>query len=85
MADIERELRLAMKRQAIDQLPLYPESRACRRPTTEQILRLFSLCQRHTLLAQGEPIKLFEPEMTDLQRDVLRLLGVPVSRYRSAP
>jgi len=82
---IERELRLAMKRQAIDQLPLYPESRACRRPTTEQILRLFSLCQRHTLLAQGEPIKLFEPEMTDLQRDVLRLLGVPVSRYRSAP
>src|SRR5262249_10617094 len=37
---IERELRLAMKRENIAELPLYPEQRDCERPTTQQILRL---------------------------------------------
>src|ERR1039458_581777 len=45
---IERELRLAIKREHIAQLPIYPEQRQCKRPTTEQILRLFSLAERHT-------------------------------------
>ena len=42
---IERELRQAMQAAQIEQLPLYPEARACRRPTTEHILRLFSLAE----------------------------------------
>ncbi len=42
-----------MKRGGIDHPPIYPESRACKRPTTEHILRLFSLAQRHTVLADG--------------------------------
>ena len=46
---IERELRLAMQREKLAQLPLYPEQRRCKHPTTEQILRLFSLAERHTL------------------------------------
>ena len=46
---IERELRLAMKREKLAELPIYPEQRRCKRPTTEQILRLFSLAERHTL------------------------------------
>ncbi len=37
---IERELRLAMRHRAIARLPIYPEQRQCRHPTTEQILRL---------------------------------------------
>ena len=37
---IERELRHAMKRDSIEELPLYPEQRLCARPSTEQILRL---------------------------------------------
>ncbi|MGT2455355.1 hypothetical protein ACU4GI_19755 [Cupriavidus basilensis] len=52
---IERELRLAMKREHIDELPLYPEQRQCRRPTTEQILRLFSLAERHKLIDVRTP------------------------------
>lgn len=81
---IERELRLAMKRHKIDALPLYPESRACRRPTTEHILRLFSLAERHTLRANGATLKVFEPELTELQLTVLELLGVPARAYRRA-
>lgn len=80
---IERELRLAMKRERIEELPIYPEQRPCRRPTTEQILRLFSLPERHTLLSEDRAVQTFHPKLTDLQRQVLSLLGVPPSAYRS--
>jgi transposase len=80
---IERQLRLAMRREGIEELPLYPESRACRRPTTEQILRLFSLTERHTLLAGSLPVQVFEPELSPLQIQVLKLLGVRVAAYRA--
>ena len=81
---IERELRLAMARARIPELPLYPEHRRCKRPTTEQILRLFSLVERHVLLDDGQPVQVFDVELTDLQRQVLTLLGVPEHAFRPA-
>ena len=78
---IERELRQAMHAAQIEQLPLYPEARACRRPTTEHILRLFSLAERVTVLSGTEIVRIFPPELTELQRQVLSLLGVPASDY----
>ena len=78
---IERELRRAMQREGIDELPLYPEERTTQRPTAEQILRLFSLTQRHILQHDGVNIHIFDPEFTDLQQQVLALLKVPVSAY----
>jgi transposase len=73
---IERELRLAMQRENITELPLYPEQRDCERPTTEQILRLFSLAERHKL-SQGEhTVQVFQVQFTELQHKVLTLLGV---------
>jgi transposase len=78
---IERELRLAMKRERIKELPIYPEQRLCKRPTTEQILRLFSLAERHTLLREDNPIQSFPPQLTELQRQTLDLLGVPERAY----
>jgi transposase len=74
---IERELRLAMKRERIKELPIYPEQRLCKRPTTEQILRLFSLAERHTLLRDDTTVQSFPAQLTDLQRQTLELLGVP--------
>ena len=78
---IERELRLAMAQQKIEQLPLYPEQRLCRRPTTEQILRLFSLAQRHWLVHKGQRVQVFDTNLTELQLKVLSLLAVPKSAY----
>jgi transposase len=78
---IERELRQAMARQGIDELPIYPEQRQCAHPTTEQVLRLFSLAERHRLIQHGRTIKLFELEFTELQRQVLALLSVPASTF----
>jgi transposase len=80
---IEREVRLAMQQTGIRDLPLYPEERRSRRPTATQILRLFSAVQRHVLLSGETIIRIFEPELTDLQKQILRLLGVSERVYRS--
>ena len=79
---IERELRHAMKQAKIEDLPLYPEQRSCERPTTEQILRLYSLITRNQLLYDGRTMQVFEAELTDLQSEILTLLGVPRQAYR---
>jgi len=78
---IERELRQAMARDGIDELPIYPEQRQCSHPTTEQVLRLFSLAERHQLRRQGRTVQRFDLSLTDLQRQVLALLGVPPSAF----
>ena len=73
-----------MNRDHIEELPIYPEQRQCRRPTTEQTLRLFSLAERHALLRGEHTVQLFHPELTDLQRQLLNLLGVPRLSYQPA-
>ena len=80
---IERELRLAMTREKIVELPLYPEQRQCVHPTTEQVLRLFSLAERHKPLQDGHTIQVFDVQLTDLQRQLLALLGVPIEAFRA--
>jgi len=80
---IERELRLAMIREKIVELPLYPEQRQCAHPTTEQVLRLFSLAERHKLLQDGHTIQVFDAQLTDLRRQLLALLGVPTEAFRA--
>jgi len=78
---IERELRQAMARDGVDELPIYPEQRQCAHPTTEQVLRLFGLAERHHLLQHGHTVQTFPLKLTDLQRHVLALLGVPASAF----
>ena len=78
---MEREIRLAMQAEGIEELPLYPEERANRRPTSEQILRIFSIMERHVLLQEGRELQVFDPRLTELQKEVLALLDVPESAY----
>lgn len=79
---IERELRTAMRRARITELRLYPEERRCKRPTTEQVLRLFSHTERHVLLRDSRLVQVFHRELTDLLKQILTLLGVPLRLYR---
>jgi transposase len=81
---IERALRLAMDKENIDELPIYPEERPSAKPTAEQIFRLFSHLQKSTLVQDGRVLKAFAPELTDIQKQVLKLLGVPAAVYSSA-
>jgi transposase len=76
---LERELRRAMEREGIESLPLYPEGRACRRPTARRVIDLFEEVQRHELTAGKRPAVVFTTELTRLQRKVLRLLGMPAA------
>ena len=78
---IERELRQAMQREGVEKLPIYPEERLTAHPTAEQIFRLFSLAQRHTLTSDGATVKVFFEELSPLQDQVLSLLGVPKDAY----
>jgi len=73
---LERELRRAMARAELASLPLYPEGRACRRPTARRVIDLFEEVQRHELTAADQPPVSFTTELTPLQRKVLRLLGM---------
>jgi transposase len=73
---LERELRRAMDREAIASLPLYPEGRKCRRPTARRVIDLFEDVQRHSLQVGQRPPVVFMTELSQLQRRILRLLGM---------
>ena len=74
---LERELRRAMESERIESLPLYPEGRACRRPTARKVIDLFEEVQRHELSAGRRPAVVFTTKLSRLQRRILRLLGMP--------
>jgi len=77
---LERELRTAMRTNSDQSLPLYPEGRACKRPTTRRVLDVFEPIERHTLSVEGHEQK-FVTELSPLQQQILKLLGMPRSGY----
>ena len=81
---IERELRQSMMRQRIRTLPLYPEKRKCRFPTTDRLLELFDGVQCHTVKKPGVVDEYFPPNFTPLQSQVLQLLGAKMGDYAVA-
>jgi transposase len=82
---IEREIRGSMKAEEISTLPLYPEARACKAPSANRIFELFEDVRRHRLVgANGSVQKHFYDDLTELQRTVLRLLGLSPTAYFSS-
>ncbi len=80
---IERTIRQAMTAAGLDQLSLYPEDRGCAAPTTARILEIFTGVARHELTdTDGTVLRTFQPELTELQTQVLDLLDIPTSVYR---
>jgi transposase len=82
---IERELRAAMTREQITDLPLYPEDRSCSAPTAARVFDHLAPLQRHHLTRDGHAVQTFQPQLTALQAQLLDLLGVPASAYTSGP
>jgi len=80
---IERHLRMAMANQKIKKLPLYPEGRQCRTPTMARLIDNFEALQRHVLLKGRTVIQQFAPELTDLHRKLLDLLGLSTNAYQN--
>jgi hypothetical protein len=74
-----------MARENVTELALYHEDRTSKAPTAARVFDLYADIARHHLVGQtGEAIQVFEPELTDLQRQVLDLLGLPKHAYLSA-
>jgi transposase len=78
---IERKIRLAMKQKGINSLPIYPENRPCKSPTMFDIVRLFRNVERYEVTT-GDDTILFPAELTKTQKEVLRLLEVPIAVYQ---
>lgn len=79
---IERELRLAMCKEKIRSLPLYPEQRKCKYPTTARIIDLFSNLRRHILIQESEEVKYFYDPVSELQEQILDLLAISKKHYK---
>jgi transposase len=81
---LERELRQAMAEKGVESLPLYPEGRPCKRPTTRRVLDIFEPMARHTISTPGsDDFELFTTELATIHRTILKLLHVPSSEYRA--
>jgi len=78
---LERELRTALQKENDDQaLPLYPEGRACRRPTARRVLDIFEPIQRHILTTSADK-QTFVTDLSPLHQRILKLLGTPRNAY----
>ncbi|MGH8221900.1 MAG: IS1634 family transposase [Woeseiaceae bacterium] len=83
---LERELRRAMARHEMASLPLYPEGRACTRPTTSRLIELFEPLQRHVVQSGADDDENQEPlvlitKLTTVQRKIVQLLGLQPTNY----
>ncbi|TWU05847.1 Transposase DDE domain protein [Stieleria varia] len=78
---IEREIRRAMDSSGIESVPLYPEGRACRRPTTRRLIDALSSLSHHRLQTDdGDTLSLYT-QPTSLQSQLIKLMGLRPSSY----
>lgn len=82
---IEREIRASMTKAKHASLPLYPEERASKAPTAARVLETFSMVMRHDLMQDGKFIQIIDPELSELQTEVLKLLKVKPTAYSHKP
>ena len=78
---LERELRQAMKDADVKSLPMYPESRPCRRPTARRLIDLFDTVKRHTLQTRGREPVIMITNLSRAQRKILKLLRLKATDY----
>ena len=81
---IERALRRSMHNEQIETLPLYPEMRPCKAPTTDRLLALFAPVQHHRLSKNGLGVQQFPPQLDELQKTMIELAGLEPNLYEHA-
>ncbi len=82
---IERQLRAAMTRHHLAELALYHEDRTNKAPTAARVFDQFTDTARHHLTDRdGHTVQTFEPQLNDLQHQILDLLAIPHTAYHAA-
>ena len=77
---IERSLRQGMLRHGIESLPILPEGRLTKTPTTARLLEMFSGVSWYEFQRGGETVT-FPIRLSSLQKLLLRLLDIDLSSY----
>lgn len=78
---LERELRQAMERADVASIPLYPEGRACCRPTARRVIDAMASLSRHRLLTdEGDELDLYT-DPTPLQKTLIKLNSFTEKNY----
>lgn len=78
---IERELRGVMESKELESLPLYPEGRPCRRPTTRRIIDVLESLSRHRLKTDDGYHQDLYTDPTPIQSQLIKLFGFKPSDY----
>jgi transposase len=81
---VERETRNAMKERKLDSIPIYPEARACQRPTTDKVFDLFRDVRLHRVTTPGKTTYLPD-DLSPVQLQVLSLLNLQVEDFFKTP
>jgi transposase len=77
---VERQIRAAMLDNALATIPIYPESRACKRPTADKVYDLFRDVRLHRIDISGKSHHVPD-ELSDIQVQTLKLLGIKPVRF----
>ena len=80
-AVIERGVRRQMKASDIDALSIYPEHRLAYHPTTAKIFERFQDISNYKIVESEQVIKVYRDQLTDLQKEILGLLGMTEKDY----
>lgn len=78
---LEREIRQAMETSGIEALPLYPEGRPCRRPTTRRVIDAMESLSQHRLVTEDGDVMHLHTDPTPLQKQLMKLFGIKPSTY----
>ena len=81
-AIIEREVRQKMKDKNIHALPVYPEHRIAYHPTTAKIFDRFAGISIYHL-KQTRKFKRYQDELSELQKEIINILGMSEKEYWS--
>ena len=77
---IERTVRISMRQDGIESLPILPEGRLTTTPTAPRILEKFTGVSWYEF-ERGDETVTFPVELTPLQKELLRLLGMDPRSY----
>ncbi len=80
-AVIERQVRLQMRVDGIEQISVYPEQRGATRPTTTKIFDRFYDVSTYVLSQDNTVSNTFRDELTTTQTELLRMLEISEDQY----
>jgi len=80
---IERKIRMNMSKENIEKLPILPQGMNSKKPTWNNIRYFFRNVHYSEIIRDGVPIQTMVKGLTDLHKEINRLLEVPASVYKN--